>query len=319
MGMVHGCELDGSAILTEPQKPAISDSFDLQTLDQLLSATPEQLATCDIARVNLLCAAGMPDTMGLRIEDCIATLDEWTVRVAGDTSRLMYQFRRDPADFQNSEAYFRALVMITVLQRDLGVRYDASSIGKREFASSREGFIHGLLTGDRAGTCASMPVLYAAVGRRLGYPIRLSRANGHLFCRWDSGDQRERFNIEASGRGLATFPDEHYLTWPRPIPPPIACAGLFLKNLNPVEELALFLNTRGACLCDTRHYFDAIVAYAQAHRTDPADPSHMGGLMNAINAELRARSSDNPPGRRDIYLMPGLLPLGIPFRGNEQS
>jgi hypothetical protein len=164
-----------------------------------------------------------------------------------------------------------------------------------------------------------MPVLYAAMGRRLGYPIHLCRANGHLLCRWDRGNEQERFNIEASGRGLATFPDEHYLSWPRPIPPSIARAGLFLKNLNPVEELAIFLNTRGACLCDLRHYFDAIVAYAQAHRADPADPSHMGALMNAINAELRAREADNPHGMKDIYLMPGLLPLGIPYQGNKQS
>jgi hypothetical protein len=37
-----------------------SYSFEPQTLDELLAATPEQLAECDIARMNLLCATGLP-------------------------------------------------------------------------------------------------------------------------------------------------------------------------------------------------------------------------------------------------------------------
>ena len=104
-----------------------------------------------------------------------------------------------------------------------------------------------------------MPVLYAAIGG--DSIIRFTSAGPMDTCSVDgtAAAKRQRFNIEASGRGLGTFPDEHYLTWPRPIPAALARTGLFLKNLNPVEELAIFLNTRGACL------------------------SHMGGLMNAIN------------------------------------
>ena len=45
-------------------------------------------------------------------------------------------------------------------------------------------FIHGIIDGP-GGTCASMPVLYVAVGRRLGYPLKLVEARGHLLLRWD--------------------------------------------------------------------------------------------------------------------------------------
>ena len=148
----------------------------------------------------------LPDTGELSIPQCMKTLGEWTAIVKRETERQLPRFHRGPADFENSEAYFRLLVMITVLQRDLGVKYNADSINMREFKDSREGFIHGLLTADKTGTCANMPVLYASIGRNLGYPIYLVAAKGHFFCRWHSVKTGERFNIEASGRGLNTFP-----------------------------------------------------------------------------------------------------------------
>jgi hypothetical protein len=52
-------------------------------------------------------------------------------------------------------------------------------------------FLHGLTQG-RGGTCLSMPVAYVAVGRRLGYPLKLVTAKGHLFARWESLDGKER-------------------------------------------------------------------------------------------------------------------------------
>ena len=63
-----------------------------------------------------------------------------------------------------------------------------------------------------------MPVLYVAVGRRLGYPLKLATTKGHLFARWDGLDHsypawRERFNIEGT-HGFSSYPDDYYKTWP---------------------------------------------------------------------------------------------------------
>jgi hypothetical protein len=227
----------------------------------------------------------------------------------------MDRFRRDPADFNRSEAYFRVLVMVTVLQRDLGVRYNPDSINTREFNDSREGFIHGLLRpGKRVGTCANMPVLYAAIGRKLGYPIYLVHASGHLFCRWHNAYTGERFNIEASGKGLNVFPDEHYMKWPHPIHPADVRSGLFLRNLNPFEEVATFMATRGHCQQDQGCLVDAVVSYAHAHRLDPTDPHYMNWLMEAINEEIGARNTGKMPGTcreaesRELFSIPGVLP-----------
>jgi hypothetical protein len=248
------------------------------------------LSQFQIAHLNTLCASSLPGAGDLDVDGCLHTLAAWTAIVHDETERQLRQFMRNPADFQNSEAYFRVLVMITVLQRDLGIRYDPDSINKRTFGTSREAFINGLLTGEKTGTCANMPVLYAAVGRNLGYPIYLVCAKGHFFCRWQSIKTGERFNIEASGHGLSTFSDEHYMTWPRPINPAEVAEGIYLRNLEPAEELAHFMALRGHCLRDASHLHDAIVAYSHARRLAPADPVLFSFLVGSLHCEIAERA-----------------------------
>ena len=45
---------------------------------------------------------------------------------------------------------------------------------KPDFCQPEDVFIHGMIVeGGKGGTCASMPVLYVAVGRRIGLPLYL--------------------------------------------------------------------------------------------------------------------------------------------------
>ena len=60
-----------------------------------------------------------------------------------------------------------------------------------------------------------MPVLYIAIGRRLGYPLKLVTTKAHLFIRWESAT--DRFNVEATGRGMNRYDDEHFKHWPFPV------------------------------------------------------------------------------------------------------
>ncbi|MBT3200478.1 MAG: hypothetical protein HN350_11225, partial [Phycisphaerales bacterium] len=99
-------------------------------------------------------------------------------------------------------------------------------MGNFDFNDSRVAFLHGMIPAKRklidqtpGGTCTSMPVMYVAVGRRLGYPLKLVTTNSHIFARWDGADHpnpawRERFNIEGSGRGFSSYDDDHYKSWP---------------------------------------------------------------------------------------------------------
>jgi len=249
--------------------------------------SPQQLADEGLAEMNLLCAAGLPGAEGLDVNAGLATLDGWGRRVKAETDRHLYRFRRDPGDYRDSEGYFRMLMLVTVLQQDLGVHYNMERVRRIDFRRSQDLFLHGLIGSDNGGTCVSMPVVYTAVARRLGYPVKLVLTKGHVFCRWDA--PAERFNIEATNAGLNTFPDEYYLSWPEKISRSEAERNRYLISLSPGEELASFLASRGHCLLDNGRADEAAEAYAAAHRLAPKDPAY---LAWARQAQRRSHSSD---------------------------
>jgi hypothetical protein len=256
------------------------------TFDSLLIMKPADLQRVDIATVNLLCANDLPGTDKLRIKQTIAILDSWAKRVTSETDRHLYKFRQNPAEFENSEAYFRILMLVTVLQQDFNVRYNPERIQSPDFSDSRDLFLHGLLSGKRQGTCVSMPVLYVAVGRRLGYPLKLVSSKAHLFARWESPGGKERFNIEATNQGLNCFPDEYYHKWPVPLTAEELSRGEYLKSLSPAEELAVFLSTRGHCLEAAGRLAEAQVAYAHAHALVPRSSNYLAFLAGAVRKEM---------------------------------
>jgi len=157
----------------------------------LLALSPTELGHVDIALMNLLCAQGLPGAENLDIAAVQAKLDEWAKKVRFETDRHLYRLN-DPrfADhYKHSEARLRAEFIVQCLQEDCGVRYNPERIYSPDTSDSRDTFIHGMLPGANGGTCASMPVMYVAIGRRLGYPMKLVSAKAHLFCRWDDGKE----------------------------------------------------------------------------------------------------------------------------------
>ena len=229
-------------------------------LDDLRTLDPAKLGDLDIARVNLLCATNLPGSEKIDIEYALATLDQWAKIVAFETNRHLYRVH-DPryADhFRHSEAYLRAEFLMQTLCEKLGVKYDMSARGNFSFHDSRVAFIHGMipmpgqtLQDTPGGTCASMPVLAAAVGRRLGYPIKLASTNGHLFARWDGKDHpnpawRERFNMEVTS-GFDSFDDDYYKSFPHKLTEHEIQVNGYLLSLTPQEEFASFMSLRGSC------------------------------------------------------------------------
>jgi hypothetical protein len=253
-----------------------------QTLSSLLWPSGAQIEQCDIGLMNLLCAESLASAEDMSVDKSLPLLEAWAKHVKAEMERHLYRFRKNREQFQNSEGYFRMLMMAVVLYEDFGVRYNSNRMSNSTqprandgfFADSREVFLHGLLGPRRTGTCSSMPVLYVALGRRLGYPLKLVKAKGHLFARWESSDGRERFNIEATSRGLNTFPDEYYKQWPYPMSEADLRSGHYLRSLTSQEELALFLQTRGHCLKAAGKSNEAKTAYEQARRFAPHWPEH---------------------------------------------
>jgi hypothetical protein len=328
------------------------------TLRELLSTTPVEIGQRDIASMDLLCAEGLPGAERLDVQDCLATLDRWADRVRSETQRHSYRYRTNPGEFENSEGYFRMLMMAVVLYEDFSVRYNPERISgtgridpdDRFSANSRDLFLHGLLAAEHGddridspqigfgsspavqhsrvlpqsishsrplGTCSSMPVLYVAIGRRLGYPLKLVTTKAHLFIRWEGAT--ERFNLEATGRGMNRYDDEHFKRWPFPVTEDEIRADGYLKSLAPAEELALFLSLRGHCLKEAGRTAEAAGAYAEATRFAPdarpyqllrADAQHPAAARPAASAAPPPAVSQTgfSPGAANSTSQPGMLP-----------
>lgn len=237
----------------------------------------------DTALVNLHLASGLPGAEALDVAACLRTLDNWAAQVGAETGRLSYVFRRDPSRFEGSEARFQMMVMITVLQRDLGVRYrqELTELPDGEFFGRSEHlFIHGVINGS-GGTCLSLPATYVAVAQRLGYPLKLVRTARHCFARWDC-TSGERFNVESTCQGFVTYPDEHYRHWPVELSPEAERGMGALLSLTPIQEAALFTQTRGQCFDANGRLPEAVGAYARAADMNPTDALGVNVLIDAM-------------------------------------
>jgi hypothetical protein len=250
-----------------------------KSLDELLAMAvgPEEpTALTDIAECNLICAAGLRGSQELDIDAALDRIDAMAYHVDAEIRRNYHRFLANPAEAQHSQAKYCILMLVTVLQQDFGVKYNPERIRNPDFRDAGDLFIHGML-GGKGGTCASMPVLYTAVGRRLGWPLRLVHALGHVFCRWDDPEGRhpfgrERFNLEATGQGANFFTDDYYRTWPAPLSDDLIEKYGYLKSLTPANELASFLVLRGHCLEDNGQIAKACEVYKASCRWAPADP-----------------------------------------------
>jgi hypothetical protein len=247
--------------------------------------SPDELANVDVALMNLLCARGLPGAENLDIPTILKQLDEWAAKVKFETERHLYRVTdpRHAEHYAHSEARLRAEFIVQCLQEDCGVRYNPDRIYEPDFGDARDIFVHGMLPGGNGGTCASMPVLYVAIGRRLGYPMKLVQAREHLFCRWDDG--KERLNIEgATNGGVSYYPDDHYRTWPKPLSQSDLASGLFLTSMTPQQEFATFLHDRGTCLHANRNLVDARAAFAESLRLEPRSANTFTALLVVCGA-----------------------------------
>lgn len=275
------------------QQDSCGPAEQIKHLDALTALPPHSLGVLPVTRLNALCAQGLgigpvkPDS-----EECQRTLRTWVGRVRSETDRHLYRFRQKPAEYEHSEGFFRMLMLSVVLAEDFNVHYDpqrkdspAQTRPEDTFFGDPEAvFIHGLLGPDRRGTCSSLPVLYVAVGRELGYPLKLVTTKGHLFVRWEGAG--ERFNIEATSHGLNRFDDEYYRHWPFEVSAAEEKAEGYLKSLSPPEELAVFLSIRGMCLRHQGRISEAAEAFQTAARLAPNCTSY-----RAMAVELQRRSA----------------------------
>jgi hypothetical protein len=270
------------------------------TLGELLQLSPARLSQAPIAELNLLCASGLCVSNEPSIKQCMTTIHVWAQHIQSETERHRYRFERNPAEFENSPGFFRMLMLAVVLEEDYGVHYDPqrmagpadSRMDEAFFSDPRSVFLHGLLGPERIGTCSSLPVLFVAVGRQLGYPLKLVTTKGHLFVRWEGAG--ERFNVETTGRGLNRFDDEYYRRWPFEISAAEAATEGYLKSLTRSEELAVFLSVRGMCLRAANRLPEAAESFTAAAHLAPRCQGYqhmLASLESTLRRQTRGTNS----------------------------
>jgi hypothetical protein len=253
-----------------------------ESLTELLEVPADLLTNVDVARMNLLCSVGLPGVPYLDVTLGCRILDEWAQHI-GQVTESQRHLLVDHGDvIEHSEPLWRLYCLGKVLGDQLGIIYCEVERDYRveaDWKQSNRHFVQGILGPERHGTCSSLPVLVTAIGRRLGYPMKLVHSPGHVFSRWDGMNHpnprwRERRNFEFNG-DCDSRPDAHYYHSPvkwaadtfdmeqrRRIP-------LYLRSLTPAEELASFLAQRGHAFEAHESFDEAMTAYVTASQLAP--------------------------------------------------
>ena len=233
----------------------------------LCCLSDEELAKLDVAEANLVCAKGLPGSESIPYAECIDRLNHYARCVRHHTEQRMLDFANQADKYDHSEAKFRIVWMISVLQNVFGIHYNPAKKSLDVPFDTADIFIHGALVGE-GGTCASLPVVYTAVGRRLGYPLKLVACKGHQFLRWDQAGG-ERFNIEVNDRSIDDPPDDNYRTGRYEITSWEEKAYCLLQSETQKIELAGFLKERGLRLLRSERFKEAAESFLWASSLVP--------------------------------------------------
>jgi hypothetical protein len=86
----------------------------------------DELASGDIAELNLEIARGLPGIEDLDIKTCLKKLDYWAQQIRQNTEKWRPKFLKSPGRYHNSYSDFCMEALVTVLQVRLGVKYNLS-------------------------------------------------------------------------------------------------------------------------------------------------------------------------------------------------
>jgi hypothetical protein len=269
-----------------------------RAFDRLLAMPDDELAQQDVAVVNLLCATDLPSADPLDIPECLSQLDDWANYVYRETIRGYPQYLANPDPNKGSDAVYKLWALMHAVRAlsciearfmsgntienyqtiDTSMKPTGGPYKYR--VNSQVSFIHGLLSPRSLGSCASNPVLFTAIGRRLGYPVKLVLTVQHIFNRWV--DDTEQFNMDGSMKYIGGDEDHHYIDRFRPWRDWERKSTAFHRPLTPREELAAFMFNRSICECANLRYDDALKSGKIAARFQP---DHHGYVEDQWNVE----------------------------------
>jgi hypothetical protein len=270
-----------------------------ESLNELLEVPADLLTNVDVARMNLLCSVGLPGVPYLDVTLGCRIFDEWAQYIRQVTESQRHLLTDHGDVIEHSEPLWRLYCLGKVLGDQLGITYcevERDCRIEADWKQSDRHFVYGILGPERHGTCSSLPVLVTAIGRRLGYPMKLVHSPGHVFSRWDGMNHpnprwRETRNFEFTGV-CDSRPDAHY--YERPVKWTTALielerlrsVPLYLRSLTPTEELASFLVQRGHAFEANEMFEEALNIYAAAICVAPNNDAYPYFRAECIRMQL---------------------------------
>lgn len=253
----------------------LSNDTDKRNVDQLLALTDEQLEKTDLIELNVAVAREIPGLEKLDYDHYRCTVDDWTNQFRNWLPTAEVEFRANPQKWKNDINLFRLGMLAQFLDQKVGIAYVEEQkqtqikdrkAGKRtgiRYTNPGDLLIHGLIDTKR-GTCATMPVLHVAIGRRLGWPVGMACVKWHYVCRYDDGKVVHNIEATDTGRGgFAEGSDADYIEKEGLSKRAVAC-GSDLRKLSTREMLGVFIMSRGRYYADTDKIERAVHDYSLA-------------------------------------------------------
>jgi len=258
-----------------------------RTVAQLMALSDAELEKVDLVEMSVAAAKEIPGYEKLDYQHYKQVVDGWSDDVRRWMPAAEVNFQKSPKEWRNDINFFRLGLLATYLTRERGIRYaEKYSQDQKEGKNSKYEdpgalLVHGLIDTLR-GTCATMPVLHVAIGRRLGWPVSLASVGPHYVCRYDDG--KVHYNIEATyaGPGFVSDSDEDYIKNDH-LPRKAVTTGSDFRSLSAREMLGVFIGARARYYWDTKQYDAADRDYVLAR---VLYPNHRYGFRESIRATV---------------------------------
>ena len=256
-----------------------------RSVAQLMALSDAGLEQVDIVEMSVAVAREIPSCENLDYQHYKQVVDGWANDVRRWMTTTEINFQKSPQEWRNDINFFRLGLLATYLTRERGIRYhekysqDQKAGKNSKYEEPGAVLVHGLIDTLR-GTCATMPVLHVAIGRRLGWPVSLASAGPHYVCRYDDG--KVHYNIEATytGPGFVSDSDQDYIKNDG-LPQKAVTTGSDFRSLTAREMLGVFVGMRARYYWDTKKYAAADRDYALAR---VLYPSHRYCFRESVRA-----------------------------------
>ena len=274
----------GTSTETAPRQFASSTAAERE-LEKILSRRGGDI---DLALVNWLIAADIPEFQDLSRDAYFKQLDAMTEQVRQEMARMrrVAASRGDNVDSAKTRCgiFCNAIIKLGFAYTEEFRQENVTpAMMKTLYANPDNICLAGMLRTQR-GSCVSMPLIYLVIGQRFGLPVHLVAVGKHYFIRWEEPGYRMNIEPTIVNRVAVTPDDSVYLETEGLTGEHLK--GSDLRNLSRREVVGQLLFARSAYWATKGPEFVAAQHrdLAQAHVLAPDDAA----ILRSHEAVFRA-------------------------------